>query len=174
MFSIRTVFPEEQRVEVASYDLTPGNDQGKEVCDLFREFLSNRPTEFRDKLGFIKKGDFELEWAAAAGGIAMATFFSEGDPVSTGMLLTGVDADTEEQVLYSMRTSVLGPVLGEDTQRLTEAPERPLLLNIVFPGQPELVPTVQLLYAALASVFFRVILQLQQDVASEGNHRAAN
>jgi hypothetical protein len=166
MFSIRTVFPEEKRVELASYDLTPGNDQGKAVCDLFREFLSNRPTEFRDKLAFITKGDFELEWAAAEGGIAMASFFSEGNPLSTGMLLTGVDPDTEEQVLYSMRTSVLGPVLGEETERLTEAPERPLLLSIVFPGHPELFPTVQLLYAALASVFFRVILQLQKDLSA--------
>lgn len=165
MFSIRTIHPEDRRVDLASYDLTPGNDQGKAVCDLFREFLSHRPTEFRDTLPFLRKGEFELEWAAASGGIALATFYEGGEPLSTGILLSGVDGETEQQVLQSMRSTVLGPVLGEDTDRLTEAPERPLLLNVQFPGRPELMPTVQLLSAALASVFFRVILQLQQSEA---------
>ncbi|MBL8231456.1 MAG: hypothetical protein JNL98_23375 [Bryobacterales bacterium] len=162
MFTVRTIFPEQQRVETGSYELEPSNDQGKAVCALFLDFLSEQPTEFRATLPFLKKGDTELEWTAAEGGAALMTFYEAGEPLSMGILLSGVKRESDEQMMEALRQAVLEPVFGEEAGKYLEAPERPLLLNVIFPGNPELIPRTQLLATALASVFFRVMLEMHE------------
>ena len=56
MFTVRTIQPDQDRVEVTSYDLTPTNKQGKAVCSLFLEFLSDRPAEFRERSAVCGRG----------------------------------------------------------------------------------------------------------------------
>jgi hypothetical protein len=162
MFTVRTIFPGEQRVEAGSYELEPSNEQGKAVCGLFLDFLLEQPTEFRSRLPFLKKGETELEWTAAEGGAALATFYESGEPVSMGILLSGVKPESDQQMMAALRQAVLEPLFGEAAGEFLEAPERPLLLNVIFPGNPELAPRTQLLSTALASVFFRVILQMHE------------
>ncbi|MDX1979919.1 MAG: hypothetical protein SFV51_06605 [Bryobacteraceae bacterium] len=167
VFTIRTIFPDQQRVETGSFDLIPGNEQGKAVCALFLEFLSEQPAEFRTRLPFLKKGDTELEWASAAGGAALASFYESGEPVSMGILLSGAREDADRQMLDALRQAVLEPVFGEQAATYLEAPERPAMLNVIFPGNPELTPRLQLLATALASVFFRVMHEMSGQPQSE-------
>ena len=162
MFVVRTIHPVDKRVEAASFELKPGLEQGETVCSLFREFLAGRPQEFRDRLTFLKKEDIELEWAAAPGGAAFAALFHENLPLSISVLLAGVDESADHQMLGALRATVLEPVMGAEAERVMEAPERPLMMTVLFPDAPELIPTVQLLSTALASVFFRTMLQLSQ------------
>ena len=56
-FIIRTVFLDPPQVEAATYDVIPTNEQGKAVCGLFLDFLSENPPEFRKPLPFLKKGN---------------------------------------------------------------------------------------------------------------------
>ena len=162
MFTVRTIFPDQQRVDVSSYEIEPSNEQGKAVCGLFLDFLIERPTEFREKLPFLKKGDTELEWTAPAGGAALASFYEAGEPLSMGILLAGVEPESDEQMLDALRQSVFEPIFGEEADKYMEAPERPLLLNVMFPGNPEAMPRTQLLVTALASVFFRVMRDMHE------------
>lgn len=166
MFFIRTINLESADVDVASFDLTPSNEEGQMVCSLFAEFLSSRTAEFRERLPFLKKGDYELEWAVAPGGVALASFFESQAPQSTGILLCGLNAEADGLMLEMFRQAVLEPLLpgdAEGIERCIAAPERPLLLHILFPGEPEFGPTLQLLSAALASVFFRCMLELASE-----------
>lgn len=168
MFTVRTIFPEQQRVEVGSYEIEPSNEQGKAVCGLFLDFLVERPTEFREKLPFLKKGETELEWTAAAGGAALASFYENGEPLSMGILLAGVEPESDQQMLDALRQAVIEPVFGEEADKYMEAPERPVLLNVMFPGNPEAVPRTQLLVTALASVFFRVMRDMHRMRQEQG------
>ncbi|MBL8174306.1 MAG: hypothetical protein JNK48_06540 [Bryobacterales bacterium] len=152
-FTVRTVFLDPAKVEAIQYDVVPTNEHGKAVCDLFLDFLSENPPEFRKALPFLKKGSTELQWAAADGGVAFAAFFEENQPVSMGVLISGLAAEADEQMIGSIREAIFG---DEETDML-DAPERPLFLNVLFPGSPELHPQTQVLSAALASVYFRVI-----------------
>lgn len=160
MFTVRTVFVEQQRVEASAFEIEPSNEQGQAVCSLFLEFLSEQPPEFRAKLPFLKQGEAELEWASAAGGAALASFYEAGEPLSMGILLAGVNEEADAQMIAALRQSVLEPVFGSEADALLESPERPLMINVIFPGNPELTPRVQLLATALASVFFRVMRQM--------------
>lgn len=162
MFTVRTIFPEQPRVEINTFDMVPGSEQGQAVCAMFLEFLSEQPAEFRAPLPFLKKGSMELEWTAAAGGAALASFHEAGEPLSMGILLSGANEESDRQMLASLRQAVLEPVFGEEADRYLEAPERPVLLNVIFPGNPEMTPRVQLLSAALASVFFRVMHEMSE------------
>lgn len=162
MFTVRTIFPEQERVEVTRYDLEPTNEQGQAVCAMFLDFLSEQPTEFREKIPFLKKGETELEWASAAGGAAFATFFEDGEPISMGILISGVQAESDNQMLESLNSAILTPIFGEKAAEYLEAPERPLLMNLMIPGRPESIPRTQLLFTALASVYFRVMIQMHQ------------
>jgi hypothetical protein len=159
-FTVRTIFAGEDRVEALEYDLIPANDQGKAVCNLFLDFLSGRPAEFREKLPFLKHGNTELEWAAAAGGAALAAFFEDDQPVSMGIFLTGVNEESDDLMVDALRRALIQPLFGEPGEAYLQVNERPLLLNVIFPGYPELIPRTQLLSAALASVFFRVMIEM--------------
>ncbi len=160
MFTIRTIFPEQARVETGTFEIVPSNEQGRAVCALFLEFLSSQPPEFRAALPFLKKGEIELEWASAAGGAALASFYESEEPVSMGILLAGVNEESDGQMMAALKQAVLDPLFGAEADRYLEAAERPLLLNVIFPGNPELTPRLQLLAAALASVFFRVMREM--------------
>jgi hypothetical protein len=67
-------------------------------------------------------------------------------------------------MLDLFRDNVLIPAFDaapmEHVNALVDVPDRPLLLQALFPISPEWVPTIQLLSTALASVYFRTILQL--------------
>ena len=80
------------------------------------------------------------------------------------ILLTGVDPEADRMMLELFLDNVLRPVFDsappEQVNELVDVPERPLLLQALFPVSPEWAPTIQLLSTALASVYFRTILQL--------------
>ena len=163
MFTIRSVFADQGRIESGSFDLIPTNDQGKAVCALFLDFLSSRGLEFREKLPFLKKGETELEWAAASGGAALASFYESGEPLCMAILLSGINPEADRQMIAALRQTVLDAVLGPQAESFAGAPERPIALNVIFPDHAELVPQTQLLITALASVYFRVMLELGAD-----------
>lgn len=56
--------------------------------------------------------------------------------------------------------------MGGEAPAYLEAPERPLLLNVIFPGNPELTARLQLLVTALSSVFFRVMNEMRGQAQS--------
>lgn len=165
MFIVRTLragdsaSPDGVRVEAAEFDLEPTLEQGRSVCNLFAEFLAERPAEFREVLPFLNKHEIELQWAAAAGGSAFASFFHQGRALAMAVLLAGADPESDTRMLEALSVSVLGPMLGEEAaSRLGQMPERPGVLLLLPPhGQPELDPAVQLLVTALASVYFRAV-----------------
>lgn len=171
MFHVRNIYLEEARVEAGKFDIVPTNAQGEAVCNLMAEFLTNRPPEFRDKLAFLKKGNFELDWAAVPGGVALASIFDGEEAATMAILLTGVDAEADAMMLNLFRDNVLMPVLQDappdKVNELINVTERPLMLQAIFPLSPEWAPTIQLLSTALASVFFRTILQLSTTVNTE-------
>lgn len=155
MFTVRTVHPEDGRAEAAQFDLEPALPQGRTVCNLFAGFLADHPAEFREKLPFLNKGDIELQWAAAAGGAAFASLFSEGRALAIAVLLSGTDQEADARMLEALTVSVVEPMLGPAA--LAPFAERPGVLLLQFNDQPELIPTVQLLTTALASVYFRAV-----------------
>lgn len=162
MFTVETVFIDQQRSESAHFDLVPTNDQGKAVCAMFLDFLASQPAEFRAKLPFLKQGEIELQWAAAEGCTAYAAFFEEGEPRSMGVLLSGINAEADQNMMQALRESVLDAAFGDDASQYTTATERPLLMNVIFPGSPESNPRTQLLATALASVYFRVMHEMHE------------
>lgn len=167
MFHIRNLFPETGRVENHTMELTPTNEQGQAICSLFLEFLSNRPPEFREPLAFLKRGNLELDWAAVAGGVGTATFFSDGSPVAMGVLLTGINPEGDSTMLSVFRQTFVEPLFGDQYSAFFAIESRPALLMVYMPGAPEQESVLQLLASALASVFFRCILQLQAEAAAE-------
>ena len=172
MFHVRNIYLEEARVEAGKFDIIPTNAQGEAVCALVAEFLTNRPPQFRDKLAFLKRGNFELDWSAVAGGVALASLFDEDEPATMAILLTGVEPEADRMMLDLFRDNVLRPVFDsappEQVNELVDVPERPLLLQALFPISPEWAPTLQLLSTALASVYFRTILQLSATAKEPG------
>ncbi len=165
MFIVRTLFagdaasPDGVRVEAAEFDLEPKLAQGRQVCNLFAEFLAERPAEFRETLPFLNKQEIELQWAAAGGGAAFASFFHGGRALAMAVLLTGTDLESDQQMLEALTVSVLEPMLGDEAAaRVGQMTERPGVLLLMTPhDEPELNPTVQLLVTALASVYFRAV-----------------
>lgn len=167
MFTVRTIRPGDPgtgagaRVEGAGFDLEPQLPQGRTVCNLFAEFLAQRPGEFRETLPFLNKSEIELDWAAAAGGSAFASFFHEGRPLGMAVLLSGSDRESDEQMLQAMHVSILEPMLGPETAgAVGRIDERPGVLLLEMNDRPELKPTLQLLLTALASVYFRAVMAI--------------
>ncbi len=164
MFTVRTIrpgdlsSPDGARVEVAQFDLEPQLPQGRTVCNLFAEFLAERPAEFRETLPFLNKFEIELQWAAAAGGSAFASFFHEGQALGMGIMLSGAEPKSDAQMLEALRVSILEPMMGPTVAaKLTSMDERPGVLLVELPDRPELTPTLHLLITALASVYFRAV-----------------
>lgn len=159
MFTARTIHLDPLHEETATYELTPTNEEGQRVCGLLADFLAGRPAEFREKLPFLKK-DLELEWTAAPGGVALASFHDADAPRTMCILLAGLDAEADRMMLQAWRENVVTPLLRDNASMLSEVTERPALVSIVFPGEPDLMPAIQLMTTALASVYFRCMMQL--------------
>jgi hypothetical protein len=159
VFHVRSIFPDADRVDAESFELHPTNPQGEAVCSLFEKFFENRPPAFRDKLSFLKRGDFDLDWSTAPGGVALASFFQGREPVCMGVLLSGVDRSTDEMMLEVFRENVLIPLFEGAFDEATQVSERPLVVQVMFPGSPEWGPALHLLSTALASVYFRAVLK---------------
>lgn len=133
------------------------------MCSLFEQFLTDRPSEFREKLGFLRKGDFELDWSAAPGGVALATLLQAGEPASMSVLVAGVQPETDAMMLEVFRENVLAPLFDGDYDSVTALPVRPLIVEVIFPGRAEWVAALQLFSASLGSVYFRTVLSMCQE-----------
>ncbi|HYP05702.1 MAG TPA: hypothetical protein VER03_05650 [Bryobacteraceae bacterium] len=155
MFHVRCILPHQGRIEANQFELQPTNSQGEAVCDLFRRYLAGRPPQFRDKLPFLKRGDIELDWSAAGGGVALASLFCGNEPASISVLLSGQDREADRLMTEVFRENVLDLLFGGEFSEVLAIPERPLVIQVQFPCDPEWAPAVQLLSAALASVYFR-------------------
>ena len=106
----------------------------------------------------MKRGDFELDWSSVGDGVALASLFQAGEPLSMGVLISGKDRCMDEMMLDVFRENVLSPLFDSEYDHVTRTDVRPLLIEVVFPGKPEWTPAVQLLSACLGSVYFRSVL----------------
>lgn len=165
--------PHQCRVDASSFELTPTNPHGEAVCCLFERYFSDRPSAFRDRLSFLRKGDFELDWSAVSGGVALASLYRNGTPVSMAVLISGTDPATDMNMIEVFRDNVLNPLFGTEFDSVLSETSRPLVLQVVFPEEPEWEPAIQLLTASLASVYFRTILQLSKESSSPSHSSAA-
>lgn len=163
VFHVRSIFPDQCRVDACSFELTPTNPRAEAVCSLFERYLADRPPEFRDQLSFLKKGDLELDWSAAKGGVALASMYQNGTPACISVLVSGADPDTDASMLDVFRENVLCPLFGAEFDSEVCLDLRPLVVQVVFPDDPEWVPALQLLSASLASVYFRTVIQLSHE-----------
>jgi hypothetical protein len=159
LFTVRTIHPDGPRVEDGDFDLVPPLPQGQVVCNLFAEFLSSSPPEFRRKLPFLNKIHVELEWASAGGGAAFLALHSEEGPLAMGVLVSGADRESDQRILDAMRESIVAPMLG-DSGSILDLARRPAAILMQLPDQPEHFALVQLLTTALASVFFRAVQRI--------------
>ena len=170
MFHVHNILLEGGRIESGQFELNPTSEEGQAVCTVFTEFLKNRPTAFREKIAFLKRGDFELDWSAADGGVALASWVESGETLAMGVLLTGVQSESDRMMLEMFVANVLVPLFGnvpeDEVKKLAQVKDRPLLLQLLFPGSPEWMPAVQLLSTALASVYFRTILTLSKNTVN--------
>lgn len=157
MLHVRSIFPDQGRVEATSFDLKPGNPQGEAVCSLIERYFCHRPAAFRDRLSFLRKGDFELDWSAVHGGVALASLFQAQAPASMSVLVAGLEPETDLMMLEVFRENVLNPLFCGEFDSAVEVDVRPLLLQVVFPGEPQWLPAIQLLTVSLASVYFRTV-----------------
>jgi hypothetical protein len=162
MFHVRSIYPDEGRVATSSFELTPTNPQAQAVCTLFEQYLSCRPAAFRDKLGFLRRGNFELDWSAECGGVALATMLQDGEVASMSVLMAGVQPQTDAMMLEVFRENVLGPLFDGEYDGVASVDLRPLVVEVIFPGRPEWAGPLHVLSASLASVYFRTVLQLSR------------
>lgn len=169
MFFVRSIFVDEPRVETSTLELEPTHELAQKVCRVVEEFLHGKPQGFREKMPFLNKGNFELDWNAAAGGVAMATIFESEQPLAVLVLLLGADPQSDFVMLQMFRDHVLVPVLSslsdgsaeEHATKLIDTQDRPVVLQLLFPGSPEWTPTIQLLSTALGSVYFRAMRRME-------------
>jgi hypothetical protein len=157
VFHVRNIFPDQNLVESGSYELEPPDEQARAVCELFQRYLGNRPAAFRDQLSILKHGKLELDWSAAPGGVALASLLQGSDVLSMSVLVAGAQPSADGMMLEVFRENVLSPLFGSCFDQVCECQERPLAVQVLFPGAPEWTPAVQLLSVALASVFFRAV-----------------
>lgn len=164
-FTVRLVHAAVRRVETGLFDTEPEHEQARRVIGLVREFLKNRPPQFRDKLAFLKEGDLELEWLAAPGGVAFASIDEEGTPLSMAVFLSGREFEADAGMLTGFRQGVVEPLMGgasdEEADTLYGS-ERPLVLIAVMGRSPERIPALHLLNTALASVYFDALTKARE------------
>lgn len=165
-FQVRLIEPEGRRVETGAFDIEPQHEQASKVIGLMREFLHGRPPEFRAIIPFLNRPSIELEWTSAPGGVAFATIYETGKPLSMAVLTARVNAEADAGMLSGFEQGVLQPTMGELTTdelaQLFGDSEEPLLLMVVFPGSPEFLPALHLMNTALAAVFFQAVQKQQQ------------
>jgi hypothetical protein len=159
-FEVRVIEPESRRVERGAFDAEPEHEQAAKVVALMRQFVAGRPAAFRERLPFMNRGEWELDWHAGQGGVAFFSFHEGGEPASLGVLLSGRVPEADAGMSAGFEEAVLTPLLGglkpEEREKLFGG-EGPRLVMMLLPGRPELNPAVQLLNAALGAVFFRAV-----------------
>ncbi len=153
MFESRTIFLDPPSVHAGSFEIRPSGEHAERVCALFADFLLNRPPEFRDRIGFLNRGNFELDWAAVQGGAALATWLESGEPICVSVMLSGQNHAADGQMASLFETNILGAKLPGEAV----LDSRPAVLQVIFPGAPEWTPVVQLLSAALSAMYFRAL-----------------
>lgn len=156
-FHMHTISTGSETIDRQEFDVTPANPQGEDVCALFHRFLVDKPSEFRMLLPFLKRDEIEMEWAAAPGGAALCTFYEDDAPLASGVLLSGRSVDADGQMGVLFETAVLAPIFGPDAKVALQFQQYPAVAVAMLAAAPERLPTVQLLYASLASVYFRQI-----------------
>lgn len=160
-FEVRFLDLEAARVESRVFEMQPSHEQAAKVCGLFAEFLKGQPREFRARLPFLTRGEWELEWSAAEGGVAFVVFHESGEAATLGVMVSGQDAAASEGILHGFRHSILGPAMDrfvpEDQERVFSG-AGPMLVLTAMPGRPELLPTLHLLNTSLAAVYFHQLL----------------
>ncbi len=130
-------------------------EQAAAVIRLVREFMAGRPGQFRDRIPFLKQGGIELEWAAADGGVAFATFYESGQSATLGVFGYDPGSEAVRGVLDGLRRT-LGLGAAE-----TEPSVGPLVVVAALPGRPEWLPVLHLLNTSLAATFFQAVAQRQ-------------
>lgn len=143
------------RIERGQYDCMPELEQAASVIRLIREFMSGRGGQFRERIPFLKRGDIELEWAAATGGVAFATFYESGKAATLGVFAFDPTSEAGKGVLDGLRQT-LG--LGAEE---THSAGGPLVVVAALPGDPEWLPILHLLNTSLAATFFQAVAKRQ-------------
>jgi hypothetical protein len=85
----------------------------------------------------------------------LASLFCGSEPASISVLLSGQNAEADRMMAEVFRENVLDVLFCGEFNEILAVAERPLLVQVQFPCDPEWAPAVQLLAAALASVYFR-------------------
>lgn len=159
-FDVRVIELEPRRVQSGKFDMEPRHEQAAKVVALMRSFVAGQPAEFRERLPFMKEGDWVADWKAASDGVAFVSFHEAGEPVSLAVLLAGIDPAADMGMSGGFEQAVLNPMLGalkpEERGKLFGG-DGPRLIVLLLPGRPELNSAVQLLNAALGAVFFRAV-----------------
>jgi hypothetical protein len=154
-FELRVVHMDSGRIERGQYDCAPELDQAAGVIRLVREFMAGRPTQFRERIPFLKRGDVELEWAAATEAVAFATFYESGKAATLGVFAYDPASEAGHGVLEGLRQT-LGLGAAE-----TEPTPGPLAVVAALPGRPEWQATLHLLNTSLAATFFLAVANRQ-------------
>lgn len=160
MFRMHTVTPGSPVIQGQDLELTPTNKQGEDVCSLFHRFLMDKPNEFRLTLPFLKHDEIEMEWAAAPGGTAFCTFYEDDSPLASGVLLAGLSEEADGQMAALFEASILEPIFGEESKKVLQFDQYPAVAVAILGAAPERMAVMQLLYASVASVFFRQMKHL--------------
>jgi len=146
---------ESGRIERGQYDCAPDLEQAASVIRLVREFMAGRASQFRERIPFLKRGDIELEWAAATGDVAFATFYESGKAATLGVLAYDPASEAGQGVLEGLRQT-LGLGAAE-----TELSQGPLVVIAALPGNPEWLPILHLLNTSVAATFFQAVASRQ-------------
>lgn len=154
-FELRVVHMESGRMERGQYDCAPALENAAEVIRLVREFMAGKSNQFRERIPFLKRGEIELEWAAATGGVAFATFYESNKAATLGVFAFDPTSEAGEGVLEGLRQT-LGLGAAE-----TEPSAGPLVVVAALPGKPEWLPTLHLLNTSLAATFFQAVANRQ-------------
>lgn len=161
LFRMHMIIPGSEVIQAQDFELSPTNPQAEDVCDLFHRFLVDKPAEFRLRLPFLKHDEIEMEWAAAPGGTALCTFYEDDSPLASAVLLSGLDPNSDTQMSTLYEAAILDPIFGEESKKVLEFESYPSIAVALLGAAPERARTMQLFYAALASVFFRQMKQLR-------------
>jgi hypothetical protein len=153
MFTVRTIHLAEGRVETATYEIPRAIDSRNVGAAPWVGFLDPRCLAFREKLPFLP--DVELEWSVGPGGVVLASMSNRDGPCSLAIVLPGRDGEAEDLMLGAWRRNVLAPLMGEAEAAAVEAPERPLLLNVLCPAAGGSVSPLRLTTTALAAAYLQ-------------------
>ena len=125
--------------------------------EVFSEMLQERGPYFRDLIPSVESRDVELSWLCSRTA-ALAMFATGGKVLSISVLLSGQDEQTDTQFLGHFRE-----MLAEETvSRTLPAPElatiteRPLVLSLPLPSQPDDLARAGELLMYLATAFFEL------------------